>query len=431
MKRLFISSFLFISIANLLIIFIVMPAISEMMKVSIRVAIEQNDPNLSRGKYSLLLQELQGIPQAEWKEYIEKLRTHMGHPVFIKEFRYAGFTNNQRSQLLAGNAVVIDYGKSVWQRVGNSSYIVGMGPFPKANPGIRVIMVTWVMMTLIIVTVLLVWVFFFWRKLMTVSATTVNFGNGNFDVRVTISPRSVLAPLAGAFNRMADRIQTLIQSHKELTNAVSHELRTPIARIRFGLEMMRSSPDERARESYTEGIHKDVDELDELVSELLIYAKFDRETMELQCEEYDIASWLEDLVASLTTLPFKVQHVCLLDNKGMKACFDTRHMGRAVGNLLQNAARYGNGKARLTLEQEEDCILIHVDDNGPGIPEADRERIFEPFTRLDASRSRESGGSGLGLGIVKRVAICHGGTVAVSNSELGGSRFSIKWKAIQ
>jgi len=396
-----------------------------------KTSIEHYDRSLSKGVYYLLQQDLQTIPQTEWKTHIEKLQAHFGYPLSIKDYHDPVFSEEQRSQLLTGNLVVIDNGNLIWQRVGNSNFIIGMGPFPDVKPSISAQIVAWAAITLLMGAVLLIWVLGFWRKLKTVSASAVEFGNGNFGARVNISARSALAPLAGAFNSMADRIQALIQSHKELTNAVSHELRTPIARIRFGLEMMRSSPNERARESYTEGIHKDVDELDELVSELLIYAKFDRETMELQCKEYDIASWLDDLVASLTTLPVKVLRVCLLDNKERKVFFDARHMGRAVGNLLQNAARYGNGKARLTLEQEGDCILIHVDDNGPGIPEADRERIFEPFTRLEASRSRESGGSGLGLGIVKRVAICHGGTVAVSDSELGGSRFSIKWKAIQ
>jgi len=394
-------------------------------------SIEQSNQDLAKGVYYLVQQEMQKMPQSNWKSYIEKMQKHFGYPLSFRDYHEVSFTDHQRSQLLTGKIVVIDYGKIFWQRIGSSNYILGMGPLVELEPSIPVTIMIWVSITALVGVVLLVWVFFFWRKLMTVSATTVNFGNGNFDERVKISQRSALAPLAGAFNSMADRIQALIQSHKELTNAVSHELRTPIARIRFGLEMVGSAYDEKDRETYAEGIHRDVDELEELVSELLTYAKFDRETMELQRKEYNIASWLEDLVASFTTLPVKVQHVCLLDNKGMKVCFDARHMGRAVGNLLQNAARYGNGKARLTLEQEGDCILIHVDDNGPGIPEADRERIFEPFTRLEASRSRESGGSGLGLGIVKRVSICHGGTVMVSDSELGGSRFSIKWKAIQ
>jgi signal transduction histidine kinase len=429
MRRLYISIYIFVIISVLLVKFVLAPVLLNALNESLKSSIEQHNQNLSKGVYYLVQQELLKIPQAEWKGRIEKLQAHFGYPLSLKDYHDIKFSKEQKSRLLAGSIIIIDYGKLFWQRVGSSEYIIGMGPLPDVVPSFPVEIVFWAAVAILSGAVLLIWVFLFWRKLRTVSASAVEFGNGDFGARVNISARSALAPLAGAFNRMADRIQTLIQSHKELTNAVSHELRTPIARIRFGLEMMESTPDERRRETYSEGIHRDVDELDALVSELLIYARFDRETMELQRKEYDIASWLEDLAASFTDLTVKVQYECLLENRAMKVRFDTRQMSRAVGNLLQNAARYGNGKAKLTLEQDEDCILIHVDDNGSGIPVKDRERIFEPFTRLDASRSRESGGFGLGLAIVKRVATCHGGTVTVSDSDLGGSRFSIKWKA--
>ena len=429
MKRLYISIYIFVIISVLLVKFVLSPVLDKITMASMQASIEQHNQNVSKGVYYLVQQELLKIPQAEWKGRIEKLQAHFGYPLSIKDYHDLNFSKDQRNELLAGNIVIIDYGKLFWQRVGSSDYIIGMGPLSDLEPKFPVEILFWAAVTLLTGAVLLIWVVLFWRKLKTVSASAVAFGNGNFAARVNICAHSALAPLAGAFNRMADRIQALMQSHKELTNAVSHELRHPIARIRFGLEMMGSTPDERDRESYADGIHRDVDELDALVSELLIYARFDRETMELQCKEYDIAAWLEDLVASFTDLTAKVQREYLLDNRELKVCFDSRQMSRAVGNLLQNAARYGNGKARLTLEQTGECILIHVDDNGPGIPAIDRERIFEPFTRLDASRSRESGGFGLGLAIVKRVATCHGGTVTVSDSDLGGSRFSIKWKA--
>lgn len=109
------------------------------------------------------------------------------------------------------------------------------------------------------------------------------------------------------------------------------------------------------------------------------------------------------------------------------ARFDPRHLGRAVSNLVQNADRYGNGLVQVNLERQGQNLLIHVDDDGPGIPETDRERIFEPFARLDASRNRKSGGHGLGLAIVKRVVGSHKGQITVSSSPLGGSRFTLLW----
>jgi len=428
MKRLYISIFIFLIISILLVRFGVSPMLDKVVNATMETSIEKHNQNLSKGVYYLVQQELRKIPQAEWKGRIEKLQAHFGYPLFLRNYHDIRFTEEEKGRLLAGNIIIIDFGKLFWQRVGNSDYVVGMGPISDVEPSVPVTIMAWSAITMVMGAVFLIWVFLFWRKLRIVSASAVEFGNGNFGIRVNIPARSALAPLAGSFNRMADRIQALIQSHKELTNAVSHELRTPIARIRFGLEMLGAVSDEKDREGYAEGIHNDVNELDNLVSELLIYARFDRETPELQLEECEIASWLEDLAASLTPLSVTLQYVCLLDNKRMKVRFDTKYMGRAIGNLLQNAVRYGNGKVRLTLEQDGDFVMIHVDDNGSGIPEMDRKRIFEPFTRLDASRSKESGGSGLGLAIVRQVAICHGGTVTVSDSDLGGNRFSIRWK---
>lgn len=138
--------------------------------------------------------------------------------------------------------------------------------------------------------------------------------------------------------------------------------------------------------------------------------------------------WLEETLEELAGgISAHLQHEILLHDTTAKASFEPRYLRRAVGNLVQNASRYGNGLVKVCLEQQGRDYLIHVDDDGPGIPKADRERIFEPFSRLDSSRSRESGGYGLGLAIVKRVVASHRGRVIVSSSPLGGSRFTIRW----
>lgn len=429
MKRLFLSSFVVVIVSVLLIKFVLTPAIEFYMQTSMEASIEQYNQDLAKGVYYLIQQELSKTRPSDWQSRIEDLQQHFGYPLTIRDSSQADFNEHQKQQLLNGRIVVLDYGKTFWQRVGNSNQMVGMGPISNVEPTVPMTILVWLSITALIGSVLLVWVFFFWRKLMTVTATTAEFGNGNFDVRVNISPRSALAPLAGAFNSMADRIHGLIHSHKELTNAVSHELRTPISRIRFGLEMMRTSSDKKGREKYAEGIQKDVEELDELVNELLNYASFEREYMEPQKHACEVVPWCRGLAASYNSISETVQFECLVGNKEPKAVFDPRQMSRAVGNLIQNAERYGNGSVKLTLEQTREGILIHIDDNGPGIPIKDRERVFDPFTRLDASRSRESGGFGLGLAIVKRIVESNGATVTISDSKLGGSRFTILCKA--
>ncbi|WP_051302926.1 cache domain-containing protein [Psychromonas aquimarina] len=219
-----------------------------------------------------------------------------------------------------------------------------------------------------------------------------------------------------------------IALQKDLINAVSHELRTPIARLRFGVEMMESSPPRTGENRYVTGVQQDIDELEDLVSELLTYARFDRNVSDLQMQSLTIVPWLEDVLAALAAeVSAQLQHVFLVEPNA-QGYFEPKHLRRAVSNLVHNAAKYGNGLVVVTLEQRDTEYLLHVDDDGPGIPDADRERVFEPFARVDSSRSRESGGYGLGLAIVKRVLDEHHGSVSNTTSPLGGCRFTIRWQ---
>ena len=136
------------------------------------------------------------------------------------------------------------------------------------------------------------------KKLRCISIAAESFGNGKLDARAKLPPRSSLAHLANAFNSMADRIQELIRSHKELTHAVSHELRTPLARLRFSMEMIASVDESDKRDKHLEGMRRDVDELDLLVSELLTYAKLDK-SYRPRMEQMDLGPWLTDLAAVL------------------------------------------------------------------------------------------------------------------------------------
>ncbi len=106
-----------------------------------------------------------------------------------------------------------------------------------------------------------------------------------------------------------------------------------------------------------------------------------------------------------------------------------RYMSRALGNLVQNAVKYANNRVKIVFEKTDTFCMIHVEDDGPGVPQADYKRIFKAFVRLDESRSRDTGGYGMGLAIVKRIMAWHGGEVCVSKSLLGGTRFTIRWPA--
>lgn len=235
--------------------------------------------------------------------------------------------------------------------------------------------------------------------------------------------------LSETLNRMADRIQTLIASQRELSSAISHELRTPIARLRFALEML-SGTDERAeRERLWRGMEGDLEELDNLIDSSLTHARFVREGAALNPVPTDLAHWLEGQVEELRVLaPNLAVTLDLGALAGAPAvALDKKSLPYAVRNLMRNAFKYAKSRVQVSAELAGDNALIHVDDDGIGVAEEDRERIFDAFTRLDRSRDRASGGYGLGLAIVRQVMEAHGGRALAETSPLGGARFTLIW----
>jgi signal transduction histidine kinase len=169
-------------------------------------------------------------------------------------------------------------------------------------------------------------------------------------------------------------------------------------------------------------MERDLRELNALIGELLGMAKLDS-GQAMQRQPFELAPALRGCAAAQPhsarmALRISDDSLGLLDG-------DSRLLMRAVANLLANAAKYGAGQVRLSAAREDGAIVIAVEDDGPGIPEAERERVFEPFYRLDRSRDRASGGFGLGLAIARKAVALHGGTVRAGDSELGGARFVI------
>jgi signal transduction histidine kinase len=169
-------------------------------------------------------------------------------------------------------------------------------------------------------------------------------------------------------------------------------------------------------------LQSDVKELDTLVDELLSWTRLQGGEETLHLEGTDVDELLDDLVYDAKRLERPVK-ITLADLDLPDLLVDPARMRRSVGNLISNAARYGKSKVEVSAELVDDQLRIYVDDDGPGVPEGDRERIFEPFVRLDDARSRDTGGIGLGLAISRQIAAAHGGGLTVARSRLGGARF--------
>ncbi|HGM5883392.1 MAG: HAMP domain-containing protein [Stenotrophomonas maltophilia] len=275
---------------------------------------------------------------------------------------------------------------------------------------------------------LLAWAWPTWRDLQRLGAASMRMGEGDLNARARISERSSVAPLARQFNQMGERIASLVARQRELTNDVSHELRTPIARLQFELDLLSAETCADARRQLLQEMREDLRGLDELVGELLFEARLEHVGRRLQQEHVDAPEWLQDQLRVISRDAQGSGVTCeVVECAPPQVQLHPHYMARATLNLLRNALAHARSRVRLQLQRDGDHWQLRVCDDGPGIAAADRERVFQPFTRLDLSRQRTTGGVGLGLAMVARIVACHHGSVRVEDSALGGASFVMRW----
>ncbi len=434
MKRIFFNLFGFILLTILILEFVISPLIFSVVEHYLHNQITAYYRSLVKGIFYMVESDLDGYAEDQWTQRISSLKPNFGFPLNLRKGGDIALGEEARDQLAAGLIVVQEKGEMFYQKVGTTGGVLAVGPIKDLeNDEVWLEAILWVPIVLIVGVLTVLWAMPFWFKLRRISTAAIAFGNGQFETRARVPRRSSLAPLAAAFNSMAERIQQLIDTQKELTSAISHELRTPISRARFSLEMLEDTRKDAERRHYLAEILKDIDELDDLVDESLTYARFDRETPTITWQPCALAPWLQDIAGKALRGHPSIVFRChnRLASPETEVHLEPRYMGRAIGNLIQNAARHAEYQIEVTLIAAGDECEIHVDDDGAGILESDRERIFQAFTRLDNSRNRTSGGFGLGLAIVQRVVTWHGGQVQVTDSPLGGARFTIRWPGLK
>lgn len=263
------------------------------------------------------------------------------------------------------------------------------------------------------------------------------WGDGDLSTRLPVQGQDEVAFLATRFNAAAERVQTLVNSHKSLLANASHELRSPLARIRMGLELLgRDSVSAQQRREMA----RSIEELDQLIDEILLASRLDlRDASDVSAlgptEEVDLVGLAAEECArtgaDLDIAPGASQ--ALVHGHG-------KLLRRVLRNLLENARRYGRGTAlqtepagepdvrlRLAIEQAAGrrAAVLWVEDRGPGVPVDQRERIFEAFYRLPGASERE-GGVGLGLSLVRTIVERHGGRVYCEGRPGGGARFVVR-----
>ncbi|PTA71742.1 MULTISPECIES: ATP-binding protein [unclassified Stenotrophomonas] len=267
-----------------------------------------------------------------------------------------------------------------------------------------------------------------WRDLDALRVHADRIGAGDLQARAQVSPRSQIRVIVEHSNRMAARVAELVQRQRDLTHAISHELRTPIARVAFGLDLLQDSDDRKRRERLAQGLHGDLAELNRLVSELLAYERLEHPSEGEPLQRIEANDWLQACLADARRDAERAGLVLRVQPSALpRVDAEPRLLQLALSNLVGNALRHARSQVEVSLVGVDGRACLRVDDDGPGIAEADREKVVRPFTRLDDSRSRDTGGFGLGLAIVSRIALRHHGELRIGRATLGGARLEMHW----
>lgn len=374
------------------------------------------------------------------KEYLARIQDHFSYPVSIENVQSLPLDSEQIGRLRLDHSIIL-YRDSASIRgttisiispiPGSTSQVLVMGSVPLFN-WMPFQLATGI--TLLSLFVLSLGVYGLLvpmqRKLREVSYALNKMKTGNMSLRLPVEGSDEMATLASSFNNMSDHIQRLIEAQRELMRAVSHELRTPVARIRFGVEMMADEDDYDYRLQQVEQIDKDIEALNTLIDEIMTYAKLEQGMPSIEFEKVNLFEVLNQV--ALETEALKTQKIIELHSMpDVVVEAERRYLHRVIQNLVGNAVRYCDNKVLISGGLDQDGqAYVSVEDDGPGIPEVDRARVFEAFARLDDSRTRASGGYGLGLSIVSRIAYWFGGKIHVDQSpSLGGARFIMSWPA--
>jgi signal transduction histidine kinase len=256
------------------------------------------------------------------------------------------------------------------------------------------------------------------RPLRPLGEGVAKLSEGQLDVVLRPGPRDEFGLLTKAFNEMVRRVREMIRARDQLLLDVSHELRSPLTRLKVALELL---PDGERRTQMA----ADVAEMEIMISELLELERL-RDGRNIRIAREDLMTLLRDIVKGFCGRPPGVKLVS--GTQELPLDIDRDKLRTVFRNLLENATKYSLSDSRpvqISIASDDTTTVVRVTDDGPGIPAEDISSVFEPFFRVDRSRSKKTGGYGLGLSICKRIVDAHGGSITVENNTGRGASFVV------
>ncbi|USE71798.1 two-component sensor histidine kinase [Pseudoalteromonas maricaloris] len=304
-------------------------------------------------------------------------------------------------------------------KVPDSTLLLQLGPLAPAASAANKQWIIKLLSYAVLAFLLMLWIRPLWLDLLQLRYITENLTQGQLPKATRHSRFSAISNLTEQIRDLASQVARLIENQKLLVNAVSHDLRTPLARLKFALAML----PEQSREQASD-MADDVVEMEAMIDEMLAYARLEFEVEKLEITPIDLCELVSDQISKLNKLTDKKITFKKMSNTVIISG-NLHYLSRALQNIVQNADKYGRSTIAINIEYDKNNAYIHIEDDGDGIPKSQWESVFIPFSRLDESRSKDNGGYGLGLAIVRKIATWHRGSCHVGFSELGGAKFTL------
>ncbi|TBR41556.1 hypothetical protein CBF23_009595 [Marinomonas agarivorans] len=390
-----------------------------------------------KGARLLIEQVLRPLPQEQWREKILEMDRKFSLDVALHEFDtlMLELTEEQQQALRSGQ-VTWRFSESGGEQVFywnlfESNLTIAIGPIEEDKFSLGVFISFLFLFFLMVASAIFAWLYPLWLRLKRLDEAAIAFGQGELDQRVKVKRYSITSRLGKSFNLMAERIQTLIQTNQELTNAIAHDLRTPLAKIRFAIEMLDADDSsQEEKQNYKKSVNKSIDNLNYLLNQILIYSRYNRIADASNFTPSRFANVVQDEVEEQQFLHEKITFLCDIDTElqDKRLVLDKFALARALTNLLTNAAKFASTRVRVTFTEKGQYYYLVVEDDGLGIAEEKMADIFEPFKQIDNDERNAEQGHGLGLAIVSQIAKWHQGEVWVEDSAaLGGAKFTLRW----
>ncbi len=374
--------------------------------------------------------QLEQTPPEQWSALLEEMQPHFNMPLEILTVEQAS-TQLQKpldpDDFNFESGFPPEKGRAYLPLHGGTHYLL-IGPFrsPAFPYHIAIVWLTFLFLGMVIVGILIGVPLR--RRVRALTKGVQDISRGNLDTRVEAYGKDELSLLAKSMNTMAKRLKDLFEQRQELLQAVSHEIGTPLARMRFHIELLRNLVMDDAQRQRLNQLDDELCELDELGQELIDWVEADAAV--LKPVEMDLCFSLEVLaeIEGNHCPPGKNITLQLPDkSESYTISAVPTHFERAIENLLRNAVRYAEKHVTIEVKDEGEHVVVSIRDDGPGIPADLRQSVLEPFSRIEASRSRQQGGVGLGLAIVSRIVQRHGGKIWIEDAPEGGASILTSW----